>query len=574
MSENRLTPEDYYPLEKILQFTELSRKAEGEGKIDVVDRIRREINLLNRPFATQGQIADVWGWCKEHPNKPFPDWKNIDVEYYKKRYAENANPLEKARYAYAVWTLGKGIEFAHNTVSYFLKAAKLYLSKGWYKKHYLVMKFCFEFAGVLSITLGMKAPIGPPTIFGVLSSAIQELHHQGVKGRGMSDLIEAGAYLAQKVYANDSLRNNPDVKAALSPILDVARKIAESWDTNKEFHWYRSYLSAIAPIVKITDGLDAANKIKIKIAESWCEEADSRSEPLVKVAFYQNALKDYSNLGISSKIEDVKNRIQEFSKLAVKDFKEISAVVNIPSREIVSVSIQSFIGKSPDQNFAAIAGNHSLIPDKKRIIERVQEMRRRVPLSFVLPRTIFYRDAPAKKITSEKEIFEYEVKRQFNIESEILGFIASEILKEVFTVFADKDDLKIFLRRSKNISENSIKLLEKGIDRNFEGDYVSSVHIFIPQIEETLRTLLKNRGIDTSKYDAREQGLSEKLLGGLLDEARPFLDENFSEYLDVRLTPNGANIRNKVCHGWMESEKFTQELSNELLHIILKLSAL
>ena len=67
---------------------------------------------------------------------------------------------------------------------------------------------------------------------------------------------------------------------------------------------------------------------------------------------------------------------------------------------------------------------------------------------------------------------------------------------------------------------------------------------------------------------------AHKLLGGLLEEADQFLGEDFAEYLRIRLLPEGENIRNKVCHGWMESEKLDEELSLVLLDMILKLSVL
>jgi hypothetical protein len=150
------------------------------------------------------------------------------------------------------------------------------------------------------------------------------------------------------------------------------------------------------------------------------------------------------------------------------------------------------------------------------------------------------------------------------------------ILDELFRTLLSSDDLKEFLRKSKNITPNSMKLMETGIDYHFKKEYTSSIHILIPQVEEVIRRLLINKGKPASRYEPTTEGVQEILLGGLLDDATGILDENFVEYLRSRLTKKGAgsNIRNKVAHGWMEAEGFTDTISWMLIDIILRLSAL
>jgi hypothetical protein len=62
-----------------------------------------------------------------------------------------------------------------------------------------------------------------------------------------------------------------------------------------------------------------------------------------------------------------------------------------------------------------------------------------------------------------------------------------------------------------------LKLIAQGIERHFEGDYISSIHVLIPQVEVTLRYLLNKKGINTLKTKGDVKMDNE--LGGLLRDA-------------------------------------------------------
>ena len=113
--------------------------------------------------------------------------------------------------------------------------------------------------------------------------------------------------------------------------------------------------------------------------------------------------------------------------------------------------------------------------------------------------------------------------------------------------------------------------MEIGLKAHFDGKYVCSVSMVIPQIEELLRNVLRNHGVTPTKYDQRKGGIEQTLLGTLVDEIEPIVGEDFAEYLRIRLTVAFANIRNKVCHGWMRVEEFKESLSTALVFVILKL---
>lgn len=573
MANEGSSAEDEYPLEKSMKYLALLKKAEDQGDTEGAKNARRELNLLN-PIVGGPHI---WRWWTDNLNVPFPTWSKEDAPYYRKRYSETTNALDKARYAYAVWTLDRHIEFAKNATASFLRAGELYYAESWYKDgiKFKVMASCFVLAARLSLSLNLQSPLDIVSILTALERIVGEMDSKNEKGREISDLVEVSATIAQDIYDNQRIRTETEIQRIFSTVLSIALKLAAERHAKKEFHWYRSHLEACVQLTKVTQGQEKPIELRKRIADSYIEEAGTSSSNLVKLSCCQNALKLYSELGLSQQIETTKKLIAEFSEKAVHEFKEISVPVKIPTQKIVEEYVgNNLIGRQPQRILDILPHDASLIPEKKEVIKTIEGIKREHPLSFIFPIMLFDRDSRKKKITDENEIFEHKVNQQYVLESQIRGGILTEILKAAFEVFATESDLIEFLRRSKNITANSMQILESGVAHHFRHEYIASIHVLMPQVEEIIRTLVINHGATPTKYEPSDEGVQEKLLGGLLVEADEFLGEDFAEYLKIRLTPDGENIRNKVCHGWMEIRSLNEELSTVLIHMILKLSVL
>jgi hypothetical protein len=117
------------------------------------------------------------------------------------------------------------------------------------------------------------------------------------------------------------------------------------------------------------------------------------------------------------------------------------------------------------------------------------------------------------------------------------------------------------------------ELLGKGIAQYFAGDFVSAVHILVPQFEAALRHVAERVGVDTTTYRADGGGrLQERTMGGLFeDKSRPVLERELGT--DVLATiecifsdeAKGMNIRNRVAHGMLDGDQFTERLGATVL---------
>lgn len=118
------------------------------------------------------------------------------------------------------------------------------------------------------------------------------------------------------------------------------------------------------------------------------------------------------------------------------------------------------------------------------------------------------------------------------------------------------------------------RILQQGIHRHFEQDYISSVHILVPQLENILRTWAEEASIAIKKLDANAKGTiwGQKLLGDLLSDTdvKHHLGDNLVRvikwYLDTN-TPFG--FRHKVAHGFIVPDSCDPVLSSMTLWLTL-----
>jgi hypothetical protein len=212
-----------------------------------------------------------------------------------------------------------------------------------------------------------------------------------------------------------------------------------------------------------------------------------------------------------------------------------------------------------------------LIPNKRQVVKHIKEIEKSAPLQFIIPTKLMGRDGQIESFNNQQEIFEYKVREQYNLKAQISEEAIARIFNLLLQDRLQPTDIFSFITSGRNIDNNMRKIIETGLKAHFDGNYVCSINILVPQIEELIRNVLRTHGITPTKYDQRKGGIEQTLLGTLVDEIKPIVGENFAEYLRIRLTVAFANIRNKVCHGWMQVEEFKESLSSALVYVILKL---
>ncbi|MFM6844762.1 MAG: DUF4209 domain-containing protein, partial [Dolichospermum sp.] len=122
------------------------------------------------------------------------------------------------------------------------------------------------------------------------------------------------------------------------------------------------------------------------------------------------------------------------------------------------------------------------------------------------------------------------------------------------------------------------KLFAKGLYAGLIGDFITSTHILIPQIENSVRYLLLKRGVITSGIDNKNNGIQQEdnLNSTLYPSKYPKITSIFDEdtLLDIRgllIEHSGSNLRNKMAHGLISDDDFSSSIFSYLWWLVLRL---
>jgi hypothetical protein len=104
-------------------------------------------------------------------------------------------------------------------------------------------------------------------------------------------------------------------------------------------------------------------------------------------------------------------------------------------------------------------------------------------------------------------------------------------------------------------------LFGKALFAGYERDFITAIHLLVPQIEHMVRFHLKNAGVQTTTIDS--EGVENEVgLSALMD--KPEVEAVFGRELSFEIRslfcdPLGANLRNEVAHGLLEEGSFYSE---------------
>jgi lysyl-tRNA synthetase class 1 len=120
--------------------------------------------------------------------------------------------------------------------------------------------------------------------------------------------------------------------------------------------------------------------------------------------------------------------------------------------------------------------------------------------------------------------------------------------------------------------------MTEAIEAYLQDDLVKAIHVLVPQIENSLRHVLRLMGLPTNKPMRGPKGvMQEKNLNDILADPaiQGAMDENTINYLQTFLNdPRGQNVRNRVSHGLCQREFFGRLIADRVFHILLSISRL
>jgi hypothetical protein len=364
---------------------------------------------------------------------------------------------------------------------------------------------------------------------------------------------------------------------------DVARKLealAHEFDEEGDLHRAREYFSAAANWHKaISDEVKAA-EMTAAVAEGWVKEAIARTASespshMVAASFYENAIQTYRTI---PKAERATHRVDErISELRVhlNDSGERSlgemGMIRTPGVDITQIvenARKSVTGKSAQEALLAFANLYGGA-NAEELRSSAQERMRQYPLQSLFSATVMSRDGrviakrPAMslggELTEDDEIaIRAEMIRDYGT---LVSIVAQGDIWPALEVLLlehrlRESDFLDLARHSPLVPKERAGLFGKALFAGYERDFVTALHLLIPQIEHLVRVHLKQAGAKTSNLNKdgiqNENGMST--LMDLPEAEQVFGKDLAFEFKSLFCDAFGPNLRNELAHGLLDED--------------------
>lgn len=364
---------------------------------------------------------------------------------------------------------------------------------------------------------------------------------------------------------------------------DVARKLetlANEFGGEGDLYRAREYFSAAAEWHKaIPDEVKAA-EMTVAVAEGWVKEAVARTATkspshMVAASFYENAIQTYRTI---PKTERATHRVDEritelrahLSDAGEKSLGEMGIIrtPGVDISEIVEHARKSVTGKSAQEALLAFANLHRGANAKELRSSALERMRQH-PFQSLFAATVLSRDGrviakrPALgwggQLTDSDEIaIRAEMIRDYGILVSIL--VRGDIWPALEVLLLEhrlrEADFVEIAQHSPIVPKERAGLFGKALFAGYERDFVSALHILIPQIEHLVRVHLKLAGAKTTNLDKdgiqNENGMST--LMDLPEVEQVFGIDLAFELKSLFCDAFGPNLRNELAHGLLDQD--------------------
>ena len=134
-------------------------------------------------------------------------------------------------------------------------------------------------------------------------------------------------------------------------------------------------------------------------------------------------------------------------------------------------------------------------------------------------------------------------------------------------------NLSILVSNNPFVPEGHQGIYARGIQAGFHGDWLVAMHLLVPQLEASLRQVLQQHGIITSKLES-DDTQDERDLGWILTHPKTeeILGKNITfDLRGILIERFGHNLRNVLAHGLIPEGSFYQPMAIYLWWLTIRL---
>ena len=399
------------------------------------------------------------------------------------------------------------------------------------------------------------------TVFGAIDSAS---HQDGFLAMELSNMLMTYGFGRDKT-------------------LDIAQKtksLAFKFESEGDLHRAREYFSVSAKLFMVSGDEALSAEMTVDQAECWVKEAiasisSEHPSHMLAASFYENAIQTYRTIPrterafhrVDERIANLRTHLNAAGEKLLDEMGVISTG-GMDISQIVENARCAVQGKTAIKALKAFADlHHGARVENLR--ESALKKLRNFPLQSMFSSTFMSRDgrviakcpgfnlggelSPKDEITIRAGMIkDYEILVSIVVQGDILPALEILLLEHRlrecdFVALADQSPI---------VPKGRERLFGKALIAGYDRDFVTALHMLVPQIEHMVRYHLKQAGAKTTNLDSEgienENGLSTIMD---LPEAEKVFGVDLSfEIKALFCDAFGPNLRNELAHGLLDDD--------------------
>jgi len=363
--------------------------------------------------------------------------------------------------------------------------------------------------------------------------------------------------------------------------LIIAQKLeslAREFDNESDLHRTREFCGASAKWFRAAGDNAKFAEMTVAVAESFVKEAEARiasDKPshMAAAGFYEDAIQTYRTIPrserpvhrVDERLKELQSRLNESGKKALDEMSVIS-IPGVDLTQVIEDARTSVRGKSVMEALEAFVNIHPY-PKVKELRQQVIEKLQKYPIQAIIPGVVMGRDGrviakrPGMSLSdTPSEDDELGIRAEMIHDHGILvGMVVQGRILPAHEVLQLEHRLReadfIYLAsRSPIVPVGREHLFGMALFAGYDYDFVTALHLLVPQIEHLVRFHLKSAGVTTTTLDSKgietENGLSTLMD---LPECETIFGEDLTfEIKALFCDAFGPNLRNELAHGLLD----------------------
>lgn len=328
------------------------------------------------------------------------------------------------------------------------------------------------------------------------------------------------------------------------------------------------------------------NKTDLNIKIEKAKSAGKSESFFSAASLYKDALEDALKLQDSQSIKLCKAKVVEMYKKSIdsgKDFQEheLSHQFTDEQNETLKKVITEVLQINDKHRLLKTIGQHPYFMPRVKDVDA--STKKSIPLAYQLARLTTIssqghnlRGGSLAEYAWFMEMYSLSQRQIMTVYLNKLMYIL--IKKNTYGDTMTVGDLSNYFSSSKLFSPNQLKIVLVGLHKYYKADYISALHILVPQFESFLLDIVKNLGINIVALDTtvdtatRTTTLSERDFDSE-DFIKIFGEDLCRQIKFVLFEPMGYRLRHKIAHGEITPEECNFPNTTLIVYLYLVLLA-